>query len=51
MNEEVLVEAENEKITVTIKTEPAPEIPTKVVEVPVVEKTIVEIPKLPVTGM
>lgn len=51
MNEEVLIEAKNEKITVTIKTEPVPEKPEKVVEVPVVEKVIVEIPKLPVTGM
>ena len=51
LNEEVLVEAKNEKITVTIKTEPVPQIPEKVVEVPVVEKVIVEIPKLPVTGM
>ncbi len=51
MNEEALVEVENEKIIVTVKTEPVPEIPEKVVEVPVVEKVIVEIPKLPVTGM
>ena len=51
MNENVLVEVEDDKIIVTIKTEDVPEKPEKIVEVPIVETKIVEVPKLPVTGM
>ena len=45
MQEQALVKINNEKIIVTVKEEP------KKPEVPVVEKPVVEIPKLPVTGM
>lgn len=51
MNEEVLLKVVNGKITVTVKNETIPEQPVKEVEVPVVETRVVEVPKLPVTGM
>ena len=51
MNEEVLLKIVNGKITVTVKNETIPEQPVKEVEVPVVETRVVEVPKLPVTGM
>ena len=51
MNEEVLLKVVNGKITVTVKNETIPEQPVKEIEVPVVETRVVEVPKLPVTGM
>ena len=51
MNEEVLLKVVNGKITVTVKNETIPEQPDKEVEVPVVETRVVEVTKLPVTGM
>ena len=51
MNEEALLKVVNGKITVTVQNETIPEQPVKEVEVPVVETRVVEVPKLPVTGM
>ena len=47
LNEQITIEVDNEKIVTTIKTEKTEE---KIVEI-IEKKQVVEIPKLPVTGM